>query len=208
MSVVAYSNESTMRQARAQYFEANHFGENGGYDDAWVDFKFGPVPFPIPNTPGRVRAVGYHDLHHVLTGIDTDTIGELEIAGYEVGAGCGRYWMGWQINLGAFALGALVSPRRVFRAFVRGRNAKSLYAREYEGRLEDLLDRTVASMRAETKLDRDPPAAKISDYAAYGAFFALGVVTGIPFTAAFVPLMPLGFVMLQLKKRQEAAQAA
>ena len=80
----------TLRDARRIYFHANGFGEEGGYDDAWVDFKLGPIPMPFPNPPARVRAVKYHDLHHVLTDYDTDTIGEFEIAAWEVAAGCGR----------------------------------------------------------------------------------------------------------------------
>ena len=46
-----------LRQARKVYFRENQFGANGGYGEAWVDFNFGPVPFPFPNTPPRVRAV-------------------------------------------------------------------------------------------------------------------------------------------------------
>ena len=40
---------------------------------------FGPVRFAFPNTAGRVRAVRYHDLHHVVTGYATDWTGEAEI---------------------------------------------------------------------------------------------------------------------------------
>jgi hypothetical protein len=73
-----YPLDSTLRDARRTYFEVNGFGATGGYDDAWVDFKLGPLPFPFPNTKARIRAVQYHDLNHVLTGYDTDTIGEFD----------------------------------------------------------------------------------------------------------------------------------
>jgi hypothetical protein len=74
-----YEPEMTMRDALARYFEVNAFGADGGYNDAWVDFKLGPMPFPFPNTQSRVRALRYHDLHHILTNYDTDTLGEFEI---------------------------------------------------------------------------------------------------------------------------------
>src|ERR1700742_1732678 len=45
-----YEDTMTMREARDRYFAVNGFGANGGYDDAWVDFKIGPVPLPFPNT--------------------------------------------------------------------------------------------------------------------------------------------------------------
>ena len=79
MALVHYDEGLTMREARALYFEVNRFGADGGYGDAWVDFKLGPLPVPFPNTRARVRAVRYHDLHHVLTGYDTNAIGEFEI---------------------------------------------------------------------------------------------------------------------------------
>ena len=76
-----------MRDSRRTYFEKNAFGVDGGYEDAWVDFKLGPIPFPFPNSAPRVRAVKFHDLHHVLTGYDTNFTGEVEISAWEIGAG-------------------------------------------------------------------------------------------------------------------------
>src|SRR5438046_2892863 len=65
-----YDPTSTLREARGRYFAANGLGE-GGYEDKWVRFALGPIRFAIPNTAGRVHAVRYHDLHHVVTGYDT-----------------------------------------------------------------------------------------------------------------------------------------
>src|SRR4051812_17637276 len=93
-----YDPSLTLRAARDAYFTANGFGADGGYAAAWVDFKLGPVPLPFPNTASRVRAVGYHDLHHVLTGYRTDTVGEFLIAAWELGAGCERFFTAWQLN--------------------------------------------------------------------------------------------------------------
>src|SRR5688572_33141544 len=102
--------EITVREALARYFEANGFGANGGYDEPWVDFKLGPIPMPFPNTKGRVRAVGYHDLHHVLTGYTTGTIGEFEIAAWEIAAGCKGFVAAWALNLGGMAGGLFSAP--------------------------------------------------------------------------------------------------
>ncbi len=46
-----YELTMTVRDARAQYFEDNNFGVDGGYGDKWVKLKLGPVPLVIPNTP-------------------------------------------------------------------------------------------------------------------------------------------------------------
>ena len=64
-----------IRDARAQYFAENGFGD-GGYTATWVKVQAGPLPIYFPNTAARVRAVRLHDLHHVVTGYDTMWTGE------------------------------------------------------------------------------------------------------------------------------------
>lgn len=140
----------TLRAARARYFEVNHFGPNGGYDARWVPVKLGPITIPIPNTPGRIRAVRFHDLHHILTGYDTDLRGEAEIGAWEIGSGCADHYAAWVLNLGAMSLGAILIPERTWRAFLRGRRSKNLYRETFD---EALLERTVSEMRAALNLD-------------------------------------------------------
>ncbi|MCW8140677.1 MAG: hypothetical protein KIT58_17390 [Planctomycetota bacterium] len=67
----------TRREARARDFADNGFGD-GGHDDRWVKLKAGPLTLCFPNTAARVRAVRFHDLHHVLTGYATTWTGEAE----------------------------------------------------------------------------------------------------------------------------------
>src|SRR5262245_39608544 len=124
--LVAYADTMTMREARKVYFEANGFGETGGYEDDWVDFKLGPLPMPFPNTKARKEAVRYHDLHHILTGYDTDIVGEFEISAWEIAAGCKTMAAAWALNLGGMAGGLFRAPRRVFAAFVRGRGQRTI----------------------------------------------------------------------------------
>ena len=113
---VHYPSDETLLEARARYFAANGFGADGGYDDAWVDFKLGPIPMPFPNTPSRKRAVRFHDLHHALTGYATDVRGEFEISAWEIGSGCADHVAAWYLNLSGMAGGLLAAPRRTWRA--------------------------------------------------------------------------------------------
>lgn len=201
---VHYPENMTLAEARAVYFEANGFGPTGGYDDAWVDFTFFTVPFPIPNTEGRKRVVGRHDLHHILTGYTTDMAGEMDVAAWEIGAGCNREATAWLLNLGMMGLGAVIAPRRTWRAFVRGRRARSLY----DGRPEaDYLGRTVSEVRREIGLDRpDAPAPGPVDVAAVAGFGALGVATGLATMSVFSLLLPVGLYSL-LKRRRARVPA-
>ena len=130
-----YDDALSMEAARARYFEANGFGVDGGYSAKWVTGKFGRVPFAFPNVDARVRAVRFHDLHHVVTGYPTDGVGEAEISAWEVASGCAGFWAAWLLNLSGMLFGCLLAPGDVFRAFVRGRRSQNLYRREFGAEL-------------------------------------------------------------------------
>ncbi len=199
MTVIQYNPDETMRQARAEYFEANKFGVNGGYDDLWVDFKLGPIPFPIPNAPSRVRAVKVHDMHHILTGYDTNLRGEIEISAWEVGAGCKSFGAAWVLNLSGMGIWWLW-PKRIFEAFVRGLRSESLYGRE----LDTLLDQTVAQTRAQMHVPPGRSPIKFSDLLLFKLSVIAGTLVGLGFLCIALPLLPVGLVM-QWRKRQHDA---
>ncbi len=203
-ALVDYPAELSMREARARYFRDNDFGEDGGYGAAWVDFKLGPLPFPIPNTPQRVKAVRYHDLHHVLTGYRTDFPGEVEISGWELGAGCKGFVAAWQLNLSGMAAGLLFMPRRAFRAFVRGRHSATLYGLDYE----PLLERTVAEARQAMHVPDVTPRASAADWILFVLALIVGWVIGLLSLAIFLPLLPLGLLTNFLRARSKRLSAA
>lgn len=197
---VTYPETMTMREARKLYFEANGFGETGGYDDAWVDFKLGPIPMPFPNTKGRVEAVRYHDLHHLLTGYDTNFLGELEISAWELAAGCKGYGAAWALNLGGIAGGVLRAPRRVFAAFVRGRRDRTIYGED----LERVLDLTVGEARKRFLGSVAPRRATPVDVALFVLATLVGAVVALLLLALVVPLVPFGLLANAMRRRGAA----
>ena len=138
MASSVYDPTMRVRDARAAYFEANSFGENGGYDDAWVEFALGPFVFPIPNTAPRIAAVKVHDLHHLVTGYATDAAMALEnnpgglvayIEGDEVGyLALIPFGAGWfyAVVASVLGLGFLIEAHRLHRRVLRGGEAKPL----------------------------------------------------------------------------------
>lgn len=191
MTAFAPQPDETLRVARARYFEVNQFGPNGGYDEPRVKITLGPIKISIPNTKGRVRAVRFHDLHHILTEYDTDLRGEAEIAAWEIASGCADHHAAWVLNFGAMGIGAVLIPRRTWRAFVRGRKTQNLYRETFD---EALLERTVAEMRAKLHLDQPlPEKTNAEDVGTYvAAIFAatmtataLGILKG-PIAAALL----------------------
>jgi hypothetical protein len=168
-----YFDALTVRDARAQYFTENKFGD-GGYSATWVKVQAGPIPIYFPNTATRVRAVRFHDLHHVVTGYDTTWTGEAEIAGWEIASGCADHYAAWQLNLQAMAVGLVIDSRAVYRAFMRGRYTKNLYCEEFT---DGLLSPTVGELRQRLQLTATLPPPSLSDHLAFVGWIAVSVLT-------------------------------
>lgn len=191
---IAYDEALALRDARARYFRDNAFGDDGGYSKAWVPVQLGPLPLAIPNTSARVRAVKYHDLHHVLTGYATDLVGEAEIGAWEIGSGCAGFVAAWILNLYAMVLGFLAgAPGAVWRAFLRGRRTRNLYRTAYD---EALLDARLGELRERLGLDAAPDSASLRDRASFVAWSAVAVLLALATLA--VPLVVLFAVVRAL----------
>jgi hypothetical protein len=169
-----YEESMTLGAARATFFARAGLGSDGGYGARWVRIEARPVPVFFPNTRCRVEAATLHDLHHVATEYATDWPGEAEIAAWEIAGGCGGYGWAWLLDLGAFTVGLLLAPRRVFDAFVRGRGARNLY---HDGVANSGLDSmTVGTLRHRLGLRAPSRRARSSDVVAFIAWCAIGVV--------------------------------
>lgn len=148
-----------------------------------------------------MKAVRYHDLHHVLTGYETSFAGELEISAWEIAAGCKSMAAAWVLNLGGMGGGLFRCPRRSFAAFVRGRRHRTLYGEDYDA----LLDTTVADARAKyapTDVDLRPRA---SDVALFALATFSGFVLGWLMFWVMLPLVPVGLFMNHLRKGEAAS---
>lgn len=181
-------NMTTLLDARTAYFEANGFGEDGGYSKATVTITVLGIPVTIPNTQGRKRAVVFHDMHHVLTGYATTNLGEAEIGAWELGSGCREVRAAWVLNTGSLVLGVFTSPARLFRAFVRGRQTANLYGRDAEA----LLRRPVDEVRRELGLDDEPGPATTRDVVGFALHLMLSLVV------TSLPLLLIGGFLLRL----------
>jgi hypothetical protein len=165
-----------VRDARAEYFARNGFTE-ASYRDRFTQIPLGPISLPMWNPPSRQRAVAFHDLHHVATGYATTWRGEAEIGAWEIAASCGELAAAWLYDAAAMAFGVAVCPRRTFRAFVRGRRARSLYTGNRA--VDELLDLDVDELRAMLELDRLSARATWRDYAAFAIALPRALVRAV-----------------------------
>jgi hypothetical protein len=178
----------TLGDERTRYYEHNHFGADGGDSLKWVPIHAFGLTFYIPNTESRRRAVRIHDLHHVVTGYQTDLRGEAEIAAWELASGCWRWPTALVLNLGAMGLGAVLAPRRIARAWARGRHTRNLYdPHNARHGIDHLLPRTVGEVRAALGLDRPAPAVRVRDALAVAAVAIpmLGTLAALAATPLF-----------------------
>jgi hypothetical protein len=167
-----YHEDLTLGDARDRYFAENGF--SASYDDRWVKLRLGRRQVPVlPNTKARVAAVRVHDLHHVATDYETTWVGEGEISAWELASGCGPYLAAWVLNLAGFGIGLFLSPRRMLRAFVRGRHSRNLYG---EGFNAMRLSQRVGDLRRELGLEGPAVRASALDLLAFAGWVLLGVL--------------------------------
>jgi hypothetical protein len=164
--MAVYPDALTVREARAEYFAANGFNESG-YEARWVRLQAGPIPLFILNTNARVRAVRFHDIHHVVTGYDTTWTGEAEIAAWEIASGCADHYAAWLLNFQAMAIGLVIKPQAVFRAFLRGRRSTNFYREVFN---DSLLSPTVGEVRHCLHLDTGPDSPTPEDRMAFAGW--------------------------------------
>jgi hypothetical protein len=179
----------TLGAARSAYYERNHFGTDGGDSLDWVPLNLFGLTIKIPNTEGRRRAVRIHDLHHVVTGYETDLRGEAEIAAWELASGCLRWPAATVLNFFALAIGLVIAPLRLFRAWARGRHTHNLYG---ENGVDHLLPRKIDDVRTALALDGAAPRTRLRDVL---AVLGLGI-PGLAIMAA--PLVGLVALVLAL----------
>lgn len=185
-----YPDEMSLQEARKLFFKRGNLGEDGGYSSRWVRVESKPFPFYFPNSRSRVAAARLHDLHHIAAEYETDWPGEAEISAWEIASGCAHYHAAWILDLGGLYAGIVVAPRRLFRAFLRGRRAATnLYKKGFdESRFSQI---TVGTLRDELGLKAPIPTARAADIGLFLFWCAFAVLVW-----AVLPLVALILIWL------------
>jgi len=118
-----YDEGESMSAGLSQYLLQYNLGD-GGYKAKTFSVPFFKLFWiKLPNIANRREAVRFHDLHHVLTEYETGLVGEAEIGAWEIASGCGKYYSAWILNTGSLLYGIFLCPRKVYKAFKRGRKS-------------------------------------------------------------------------------------
>jgi hypothetical protein len=185
-----YADEMSLHEARKLFFQRGNLGGDGGYSSRWVRVESKPFPFYFPNSRSRVAAARLHDLHHIAADYGTDWPGEAEISAWEIASGCADYHAAWILDLGGFNAGIFVAPRRLFRAFLRGRRARTnLYQQGFDdSRLKEI---TVGMLREQLDLKAPETKARATDIGLFLSWCVASLVTWL-----VLPLLALTLVWL------------
>jgi len=118
----------TLRDAMTGFLAANGVSAGSGAGArSWYPGR-GLLRIRLPNFEWRKRAIACHDAHHLLTGYPCTPAGEMQMAAWEFEAGRFPHAGATAFCLPLVGLGAVLLPRRTFRAFLRGRRSSTLYA--------------------------------------------------------------------------------
>lgn len=109
------------------FYIDHNLGEDGGINKSWAKIKVGRFYIPFPNTKVRKKVLVFHDIHHVVTGYDSNWKGEVSIGAWEIATGCDKNYMTWILNLYAMVVGLFLYPKSTFNAFIRGKRTRNLY---------------------------------------------------------------------------------
>ena len=115
----------------------------------WLETRIGNRVVPIfPLWPIR-DALSKHDIHHVLTGYETDIKGESELAAWELGSGgCHFNLIFWIDRVSFFLIGLLTFPAATVRAMRRGFRCRNLFSKQ----LDVVLASDIEDIRSELNL--------------------------------------------------------
>jgi hypothetical protein len=165
----AHPDRTPVRAALALFYAEHGLPTDGGASARWVRIHIaGPIAVYFPNFDSRRQAVLLHDLHHLATGYPGTFLAEAEIGAWEIGGGCGRSAAAWVLNTAALGYGIFLAPRRVHRAFVRGRHCDNLYHESFD---DSTLDGTVGDLRRRFRLDQPAAPATRADTGSFLVWF-------------------------------------
>ena len=156
----------SIKHALNNFYQINNFGEEGGINQTWAWFKFGPVALPFYNFKQRREKVWMHDLNHLVTGYNTQWRGEVSVSAWEAATGGWGFSPVWILILSAFGIGIFIYPADTFRAFVRGRYTKGHVGLKLPKK--QLIEQDLSALKHKLGLVNEPPhKANLSDIVAF-----------------------------------------
>ncbi|MCD6068471.1 MAG: uncharacterized protein K0S33_3297 [Bacteroidetes bacterium] len=175
----------------AKFYADNNLDADGGQNASSVKIELtSAICFYFPNFNARRRAVIKHDIHHLLTGYETNVAGESEISAWEIASGCKSYWAAFLIDSSGVMLGVLFNFWDVLKAFSRGRRTKNLYHELFS--TEKALGMKIGELQTVLGLNDHPKNTRPTfiDFCLFSLFLVFGTIYSV------LSLVLLPFIIL------------
>ena len=151
MRIATENDMQTPRDLLPAFYRQYQLGDDGGQSSSHVRIELTKkISLYFPNFEARRKAIFKHDVHHMVTGYTSTFKGETEIGAWEIGSGCRHYWAAFVLDIAAITPGTVINPGGVYKAFVRGRRTKNLYADSFTD--EQVMDMPLAEIKKELLL--------------------------------------------------------
>ena len=186
----------------SKFYADNNLEADGGQSSSYVKIELTPkFHFYFPNFESRRKAVVKHDIHHLLTGYETNVAGEGEISAWEIASGCKKYYAAFSINTSGVMLGLPINFWGVLKAFARGRRTKNLYHDQFTN--EQALNMPIEELRSHLLLDKFPKDTKpnFTDFILFVAFALFALVNSI-LSLLFLPFIILYTIYIELTAKK------
>ncbi|MEO5564589.1 MAG: hypothetical protein ABIR18_14175 [Chitinophagaceae bacterium] len=196
------ANNKTPRQLLPAFYQQYNLDDDGGQSSSYVRIEFTEKFFLyFPNFDTRRKAVFKHDVHHIATGYTSTFKGETEISAWELASGCKRYWAAYALDLHAVMIGMLFNPAGVYKAFIKGRNTRNLYADIFTD--EQLIDMPLHEIKDSLRLNDYSGKEKGSfiDWILFVLMLLLGVIYSIS-SLVLLPFVLVYTAFILIKNRK------
>ncbi len=187
-----YEDSELLDSALLRYYLANQLPSDGGVSDPWARYTFGNLDaIAFPNFEIRNEALRRHDIHHILNNLDTSPLGEGLIAAWELGSGCGRFWISWFMESQALWWGILLSPRQTLHFFILGRKSQNFFHNE----IGDSKKKSVGDLRSRMIPSTQDLVLSVKDVFQFGLMAALGFMCMVIFFPTVFTFTVIGFLV-------------
>jgi len=191
MRISAENDMQTPRDLLPAFYRKYQLGDDGGQSRAYVKVELTKkISLYFPNFDARRKAIFKHDVHHMVTGYTSTFKGETEIGAWEIGSGCRQYWAAFILDIAAITPGMLINAAGVYKAFVRGRRTKNLYADLFTD--EQVMDMPITQIKKNLLLDDD--SSKTNGNLPDVLLFVLLLIAGVIYSILSILVTP--FILL------------
>ena len=199
------SEQPTPRQLLPGFYKKYNLEADGGQNSAYVRVELTKnIILYFPNFDARRKAVFKHDVHHIVTGFTSTYKGETVIGAWEIASGCRHYWVAFVLDMSAVMTGLLFNPLGVYKAFVKGRRTRNLYADHWTD--EQIIDMPVASIKKNLLLDKYPEnnLGNLIDLLLFGLLILFGLLYSV-LSLLLLPFVLFYTVYILLVKKGQSS---